>query len=66
MAVHPVLQAVYNDLQSTNAALDTANQLLGVMRAAVEDVSTETANIQALTVRRDKLIQALKDAGVQQ
>lgn len=59
----PIVNAAYRDLEDQNERIDEAQKLLRIMREAGEDVSQDTARINTLMARRDKLMTALRQNG---
>ena len=61
----PIVNAAYRDLMEQDEQIEEAQKLLRIMREAGEDVTQETARINTLMARRNKLMSALKQNGAQ-
>ena len=59
-----ILQGIAQDITEVDAALDTAADLIGAMKEAGEDVSTQEAEIRALRMRKTKWERMLKSRGI--
>ena len=59
----PIVNAAYRDLMEQDEQIEEAQKLLRIMREAGEDVTKETAHINTLMARRNKLMTALKQNG---